>query len=174
MKIPFWHPEKQFPIFQPFEGWVLINMTQSIHLFFFLFFKKFFFSSFWLLCSCNNYVQLLYCLDHPFCWFVSFLPVLCCGEVGLGEGWGWGVSVFCLAASILAHDASWQFQSFDASRGHRAGRGLGGKKAKSPSVEEKSLWKSGQVARVCTMAELHLGRPGCLLRNTIEKCLQDF
>lgn len=108
-----WHPE-EFQ-FQPFEG--RPHEHDTIH----PFFKKFFFS-FWLLCSCNIYVQL-------YCWTILFVGLLAftspCVESVLSD------------ANILAHDASWQFSLMMLS--HRVG------KAKSQSCE--SLWN--QDSRSC-------------------------
>lgn len=56
-------------------------------------------------------------------------------------------------ANILAHDASGQFSLFNAEP-------QGGERQKAKVVKAFGI---RTVARVCTMAELHLGRPGCLL-----------
>lgn len=90
-----------------------------------------------------------YSIGPSICWFVSFYQSLV-----------WGSNLF--RANILARDASWQFSL--AMLSHIVG------KAESHVVRAFGI---RTVACVCTMAESHLGRPGRLSWNTIEKCLQD-
>lgn len=140
-----WHPEEQFQ-FQPFEG--CPHKHDTIHPFFFSFFLKFFFFLFG--CCAVAISMYSYIVGPSFLLVCQLLPVL-------------GVESVLSDANILAHDASWQFSLI--MRRHRVG--------KRQKARVEKAFGIRTVARVCTMAELHLGRPGCLLWNTIEKCLKD-